>query len=110
MVNSRLDAVFAALADPTRRAMVAAVAGGGPQSAGALAAPHAMSLPAASKHLSVLTRAGLLTRERQGRHQVFSLNAEPFDDAVSWLEQHRRFWNDRLDALNAYLAITEESQ
>ena len=67
-----------------------------------------MSLPAASKHLSVLTRAGLLTRERQGRHQVFSLNAEPIDDAVAWLEQHRRFWNDRIDALDAYLAITEE--
>jgi len=70
MVNSNPGAVFAALADPTRRAMVSELAEHGIRTAGELAAPHEMSLPAVSKHLTVLERAGLLTRQRRGRNRV----------------------------------------
>jgi DNA-binding transcriptional ArsR family regulator len=112
MVNSRLDVVFGALADPTRRAMVAMLAETGPRTAGELAAPHPISLPAVSKHLTVLERAGLTTRERRGRHQVFSLNAPLLNDAATWLERNQRFWTERVDALEAYLAAhrTEENR
>jgi DNA-binding transcriptional ArsR family regulator len=110
MVNSRLDGVFGALADPTRRAMVAMLAETGPRTAGELAAPHPISLPAVSKHLTVLERAGLTTRERRGRHQVISLNGPLLNDAATWLERNHRFWTGRVDALAAYLAAhrTEE--
>jgi len=104
MVNSRLDGVFGALADPTRRAMVAMLAERGPRTAGELAAPHPISLPAVSKHLTVLERAGLTTRERRGRHQVISLNGRALADAVTWLERHHRFWTERIDSLEAYLS------
>jgi len=96
--------VFAALADPTRRAMVADLAAHGSRTAGELAAPHAMSLPAVSKHLTILERAGLLTRQRRGRHQVCSLNPNPLRDAADWLDRHYRFWTDRIDALDRYLS------
>jgi DNA-binding transcriptional ArsR family regulator len=108
VVNSELTELFAALADPTRRAMVATLAEHGPRSAGELAAPHAMSLPAVSKHLAVLERVGLATRERRGRHQIISLNPQPLRDAAAWLERHHRFWTDRLDSLERYL--TEEKR
>ena len=108
VVNSELTELFAALADPTRRAMVATLAEHGPRSAGELAAPHAMSLPAVSKHLAVLERAGLATRERRGRHQIISLNPQPLRDAAGWLERNHRFWTDRLDSLERYL--TEENR
>jgi DNA-binding transcriptional ArsR family regulator len=108
VVNSELTELFAALADPTRRAMVATLAERGPRTAGELAAPHAMSLPAVSKHLAVLERVGLATRERRGRHQIISLNPRPLHDAAEWLERHHRFWTDRLDSLERYL--TEENR
>jgi DNA-binding transcriptional ArsR family regulator len=107
MVNSQLDGVFAALADPTRRAIVADLARHGARTTGELAAPHAMSLPAVSKHLTVLERAGLLTRERKGRHQVCTLAAQPLSDAARWLERHHRFWAERFDALADYLTQEE---
>ena len=108
MVNSELTELFAALADPTRRAIVATLAEDGPRSAGELAASHAMSLLAVSKHLAVLERVGLATRERRGRHQIISLNPQPLRDAAGWLERHHRFWTDRLDSLERYL--TEENR
>jgi DNA-binding transcriptional ArsR family regulator len=68
-----------------------------------LAAPHAISLPAVSKHLGVLERAGLATRQRRGRHQVFTADPQPLRDAAEWLERHQRFWDQRMDALADYL-------
>jgi DNA-binding transcriptional ArsR family regulator len=108
VVNSKLTEIFSALADPTRRSIVAALAEEGPRTAGELAAPHEMSLPAVSKHLAVLERVGLATRERRGRHQIISLNPQPLHDAAVWLERHHRFWTDRLDSLERYL--TEEKR
>jgi len=99
----RLDATFAALADPTRRAMLAALAAG-EKSVGDLAAPHAMSLAGASKHLAVLERAGLVERRREGRRQVCRLAAEPLREADAWLAQWSDHWNRSLDTLAALIA------
>jgi DNA-binding transcriptional ArsR family regulator len=101
-----LDRAFAALSDPTRRAMIAALTGG-PRTVSALAQPHAMSLVAASKHVSVLERAGLLRRERVGRSQVCTLRREALEEAGGWLDRHRAFWTERLDALAEHLATDE---
>ena len=108
MVNheARLDRVFAALSDPTRRAIVARLALG-QSSVTELAAPFAMSLPAVSKHLRVLEGAGLLSRAIDGRVHHLSLLAKPIDEAVQWLETHRRFWEQQLDALAHFLAADE---
>lgn len=97
---SALEA-FGALADPTRRAMVTRLADGGECTVGELAAvaPHTMSLPAVSKHVSVLERAGLLERRRVGRTQRCRLVTEPLDEAVAWLDERRRTWTRRLDRL-----------
>ena len=97
-----LDHTFAALADPTRRAMLARLARG-EASVGDLAAPHAMSLPAISKHLKVLERAGLIRRRKDGRVHRCSLDTAPMSAAVAWIETHRRFWEARFDALEDYL-------
>lgn len=104
MVNHQaLDQTFAALADPTRRHIISTLAGG-PQTISALARPHAMSLVAASKHIAVLERAGLLQRERIGRSQVCTLRPQTLDAAADWLDRHRVFWTGRLDALEHFLA------
>lgn len=97
-----LDAVFHALADPTRRAMVQRLATR-PHSVGDLAAPFAMSLAAASKHIQVLERAGLVARQVQGRVHVCRLDAAPLHRGVEWLRHYEHFWNERLDALDALL-------
>ncbi|HKE63410.1 MAG TPA: metalloregulator ArsR/SmtB family transcription factor [Micromonosporaceae bacterium] len=110
MVKNQLDDVFGALADPTRRAIVDMLAAHGPRTAGELAAPHPISLPAVSRHLTVLERVGLTTRQRHGRHQVISLNPRPLRDAARWLERHHAFWTERLDALDVYLAHTTEEK
>ncbi len=105
MVNyqqSVLDHTFAALADPTRRAMLARLAAG-EASVGDLAAPHAMSPPAISKHLKVLERAGLVARRKDGRVHRCSLDTAPLDQALDWIGTHRRFWQARFDALEDYL-------
>lgn len=109
MVNSQLelDRTFGALADPTRRAIVHALASGR-HTIGELAAPLPMSLVAVSKHVSVLERAGLLTRARKGRAQVCTLAGAPLAGAAGWLEQYRSFWSTRLDSLERYL-IEEEA-
>lgn len=104
--ESRLDAVFAALADPTRRAILERLAGSG-ATVTQLAEPFDMSLPAVSKHLRVLERAGLLKRRVAGRTHRIGLATEPLNEATRWLEEHRRFWEPRLDRLAAYLEKPE---
>lgn len=105
MVNSRvsrLDHTFAALSDPTRRALVATLATG-PRTVGDLAAPLPISLVAVTKHLSALERAGLVARTRQGRSVVCTLRPLALAEAARWLDTYRRFWIDRLDSLHEFL-------
>ena len=92
--------IFAALADPTRRAMLASLSGG-ERSIGELAAPHAMSFAGAAKHVKVLESAGLIERRRTGRKHMCSLNPEPLQAAEGWLKQWEKFWSVRLDRLQA---------
>ena len=101
MTPERLDATFAALADPTRRAILARLASG-EASVNELAAPFEMSQPAISKHLKVLERAGLISRGRDAQRRPRRLEAEPLAEATEWLERYREFWEEsylRLDAL-----------
>ncbi|MDP2409738.1 MAG: metalloregulator ArsR/SmtB family transcription factor [Pseudolabrys sp.] len=98
-----LDRTFAALADPTRRALLARLSETDALSVSDLARPFAMSLPAVMKHLDVLTEAGLLTRNKEGRTVSCRLRAEPMRDANDWLNRYQRFWTDRLDQLAAFL-------
>ena len=112
MVNYRqrtLDHTFAALADPTRRAMLARLTLG-EASVGELAAPHAMSLPAVSKHLKVLERAGLVVRRKDGRVHHCRIETAPMHAAAAWIERHRRFWEAQLDALDGYLSETQTKE
>ena len=99
----RLDAVFGALADRTRRAMLRRLAGG-EQTVGSLAAPFAMSFAGASKHVRALERAGLVRREIRGRTHVCRLDADTLARAHEWLRFYETFWTRRLDALDAALA------
>ena len=103
MVEQRLDATFAALADPTRRGMLATLAGG-ERSIGDLAKPYAMSFAGAAKHVGVLERAGLVERRKAGRQQLCRLKAQPLAEAEAWLRQWDRFWTASLDRLEALLA------
>jgi DNA-binding transcriptional ArsR family regulator len=98
----RLDATFAALADPTRRAILARLALG-KTSVSELAEPFKMSLPAVSKHLKVLQRAGLIERGREAQWRPCQLAAGPLKDAADWLEHYRRFWEEAFDRLEDYL-------
>ena len=100
--SERLDAVFHALADPTRRAMLQRLAEGA-HNVGDLAAPFAMSLAAASKHIKVLERAGLVQRDVLGRTHRCRLDAHPLHGGMEWIRHYERFWNTRLDALDALL-------
>jgi DNA-binding transcriptional ArsR family regulator len=102
MVPDRLSATFAALADPTRRAILARLIAG-ESSVTELAAPFDMSLPAISKHLKVLERAGLITRGRQAQTRPCRLEPAPLKDAALWLERYRRFWEQSLDRLEQLL-------
>lgn len=97
-----LSATFAALADPTRRAILARLADG-ETSVTELAQPFEMSLPAVSRHLKVLERAGLVARGRDAQWRPCRLEAAPLRDAVDWLERYRRFWEGSLDRLEDYL-------
>jgi len=103
-----LDATFRALADPTRRAMLARLAVG-EATVTELAEPFDVSLPAVSKHLRVLEGAGLLARERDGRRHRCRLLSGPLMGAAEWIDQSRRFWEARLDALDRYLEKEEPS-
>src|SRR5215470_14052445 len=107
MVNyepHRLDGIFAALSDPTRRAVLARLSELPELSVTTLAAPFAMSLPAVLKHLDVLEVAGLIRRHKSGRTVSCRLNASPLQEAQRWLAHYERFWSDRLDSLARYLA------
>jgi DNA-binding transcriptional ArsR family regulator len=101
-MSDPLSATFAALADPTRRAILARVSVG-ELSVGELAAPFAMSLPAISKHLKVLERAGLIVRGREAQWRPCKLKADPLKDAAGWFDEYRHHWETRLDALEGYL-------
>jgi DNA-binding transcriptional ArsR family regulator len=99
--SARLDATFAALADPTRRAILARLASG-KASVTELAEPFAMSQPAISKHLKVLERAGLISRGRDAQRRPRRIEAKPLAEATAWLERYREFWDgsfERLDDL-----------
>jgi DNA-binding transcriptional ArsR family regulator len=100
--SGQLDAVFHALADPTRRAMLRDLALA-PRTVGELAAPFHISLAAASKHIKVLERAGLLSREVSGRNHICRLDAQPMHGGLEWIRHYERFWNERLDALESAL-------
>ena len=104
-----LDAVFAALADPTRRAILSRLAAGD-ASVNEIAAPFAMSQPAVSKHLKVLHRAGLIERHADRQRRPARLKAEPMAAAVSWLEEFRRFWSSSLDQLDDLLDELKQSE
>jgi len=100
--SSRLDAVFGALSDPTRRAMLRDLANR-PRTIGELAAPFDISLAGASKHIQVLERAGLVQREVQGRVHTCRLDARPLHAGAEWIRHYERFWNQKLDVLEALL-------
>jgi DNA-binding transcriptional ArsR family regulator len=102
MTTDVLDRTFAALADPTRRAILSRLADG-EASVTELAAPFAMTLPAVSKHLKVLERAGLISRGRRAQWRPCRLDAEPLKEASDWLQEYRRCWEERLDRLDVYL-------
>jgi DNA-binding transcriptional ArsR family regulator len=110
MTPARLDATFAALADPTRRAIIARLASG-EASVSELTEPFAMSQPAISKHLKVLERAGLISRSRDAQRRPRRLEPAPLAEATEWLERYRRFWEgsfQRLDALLEELKAAEK--
>ena len=102
MQADHLSTIFAALADPTRRAILARLASGD-ASVTELADPFEMSLPAISKHLKVLERAGLIARGREAQWRPCRLRAGPLKDAADWLEHYRRFWEQSFDRLEDYL-------
>src|SRR6476620_1196969 len=104
-----LDRTFAALADPTRRAILARLASG-QASVTELAAPFAMSLPAVSKHLKVLERAGLVARGRRAQWRPAQLQAEPLHEVADWLSDDRRCWEERLDRFDEYLRELQASE
>ena len=107
MAPDRLDQIFSALADPTRRAILARLAAG-EAPVTELAEPFAMSLPAISKHLKVLERAGLIVRGREAQWRPCRLEARPLKGALEWLEQYRVFWEQSLDRLEGYLKGLQE--
>lgn len=107
--TSALDRVFHALSDRTRRAMLHRL-GEGETSVSDLAAPHAMSLAGASKHIRVLEEAGLVRRRIEGRVHICRLQAERLKQADAWLKHYEQFWNDRLDALETLLRQEDEQK
>ena len=102
MVENRLDATFSALADPTRRGMLASLALG-EKSIGELAEPFAMTFAGASKHVKVLEEAGLIARRKKGRTHLISIEAKPLEEAERWLRQWEKFWTTRLNRLEALI-------
>ena len=105
----QLSATFAALADPTRRAILARLASG-EASVTELAEPFEMSLPAVSKHLKVLERAGLIARSRDAQWRPCRLQAEPLKEVADWTAFYRRFWAERFDRLDEYLRELEQKE
>ena len=101
-----LDAIFAALADPTRRSMLEMLARA-EHRVTELARPFAMSLPAVSKHLRVLEKAGLIRRQRDGRVHRVTIEAAPMQEASAWIAHYQKFWEGQLDSLARYLDETD---
>lgn len=102
MTEDRLDAAFAALADPTRRAIVSRLAQGD-ATVTELAAPFTISLPGISKHLKVLERSGLISRRRDAQFRPCHLEVDALDGTLDWIDEHRRIWEQRFDKLDAHL-------
>ena len=109
MTDDPLSTTFAALADPTRRAILARLASGD-ATVGELAEPFAMTMPAISKHLSVLERAGLVTKSREGQRRNCRITATPLKNATSWLNEYRRHWEANLDSLDDYLTRIQQDR
>ncbi|MFT3784430.1 MAG: metalloregulator ArsR/SmtB family transcription factor [Nibricoccus sp.] len=108
-IEERLNLTFAALADPTRRAILGRLSLG-ETSVGELAAPHDMSLPAISKHLRVLERSGLIERGRDAQWRPCRIKAKPLKEAIDWLEHYRRHWEESLDRLDEYLTQLQKKK
>jgi DNA-binding transcriptional ArsR family regulator len=108
-MQDQLSATFSALADPTRRAILARLALG-ETSVTELAEPFEMSMPAVSKHLKVLERAGLISRGREAQWRPCRLDAGPLKEAAGWIEEYRRFWEQTLDRLDKYLREIETAR
>jgi DNA-binding transcriptional ArsR family regulator len=109
MLPDGLSETFAALSDPTRRAILARLASG-EASVTELAEPFEMSMPAVSKHLKVLERAGLISRGREAQWRPCRLDAGPLKDVASWVERYRRFWEQSFDRLEDYLRELQEKE
>jgi len=109
MSGDRLSTTLSALADPTRRAILARLALG-ETTVTELAEPFQMSLPAVSKHLKVLERAGLIARGREAQWRPCRLEAGPLKDLADWLERYRRFWDESFDRLDAYLKAIQDKK
>ncbi|WP_430474876.1 ArsR/SmtB family transcription factor [Thalassospira lucentensis] len=107
--EAELNDIFAALADPTRRALLARLEGEDALSISALAQPFDVSLPAVMKHLNVLSDAGLVTREKTGRTVSIRLQAKPMSHAMEWLARYEHFWTERLDRLAAFVEATPDA-
>jgi DNA-binding transcriptional ArsR family regulator len=108
--ETQLDRTFSALADPTRRALLARLDAEDGLSVSELAQPFPVSLPAIMKHLDVLSDAGLITRSKTGRRVSCRLNAGPMEEAMGWLGHYQRFWTERLDALEAMFNAQRRSE
>jgi DNA-binding transcriptional ArsR family regulator len=109
MLPDQLSATFSALADPTRRAILARLASG-ETSVTELAAPFEMTTPAVTKHLKVLERAGLITRSRQAQWRPCQLDATPLHEVADYLEQYRQFWEQSFDRLDSYLQTLQKKE
>jgi DNA-binding transcriptional ArsR family regulator len=109
MTTEQLDTTFAALADPTRRSILARLASG-EATVGELAQPFRISGPAVSKHLKVLERAGLITRTRRAQWRLCQLDPEPLRQAVDWLDGYRRFWDGSFDRLAEHLETIQDDE
>ena len=108
LTNSQLDTVLAAIADPTRRAIIDQLSRG-PARVTDVAAPFAMSFNAVSKHVKVLERARLVRRTRQGREHTLELAAEPLEEVVRWASHYQRYWTERLDRLESFFSQRKSS-
>ena len=108
-MNDSLTSTFAALADPTRRAILARLAAG-EASVTELAEPFAMSMPAVSKHLKVLEKAGLITRGREAQWRPCRIEATPLREVADWVEHYRRFWDESFDRLDDYLKTIQSKE
>ncbi|HMX63834.1 MAG TPA: metalloregulator ArsR/SmtB family transcription factor [Candidatus Sumerlaeota bacterium] len=107
--HDQLSATFSALADPTRRAILARLATG-EKPVKELAEPFKMSLPAISRHLKVLSKAGLIEQGRDAQWRPCRLRAEPLKDAASWIDFYRKFWEDSFDRLEKYLEVLQRDE